>query len=141
MGGRAGIDYSEKSDSEMLDVIQYQVFPNLMPWAGCSFPLSYRFRPAETPDSCWFDVMILAPLPDGVEMPRDVPPTVVPPDEPFAAAEQLGALGPVYDQDMVNIPRVQIGLHNDSFTHVTMAGYQEGNIRHFHRRLEEFLDR
>jgi phenylpropionate dioxygenase-like ring-hydroxylating dioxygenase large terminal subunit len=138
---RLGIDFSDKADPEVLDAIQYQMFPNLIPWGGFSFPLVYRYRPAEDPDWCWFDVMIMAPLPDGVPAPRDVQCTVLPSDEPWANCPELGGLGPVYDQDMVNLPKVQRGLHNDTMNSLMMAEYQERNIRDFHRRLEAFLDR
>ena len=138
---RLGIDYSDRADAEVLDAIQYQMFPNLIPWGGFSFPLVYRYRPAEDPDWSWFDVMIMAPLPEGVPAPRDVPATVLPSDEPWANCAELGGLGPVYDQDMVNLLKMQRGLHNDSFNAVTMAEYQERNLRHFHHRLEAILDR
>lgn len=141
MKERLGLDFSDKADAEVLDAIQYQMFPNLIPWGGFSFPLVYRYRPAESPDWCWFDVMIMAPLPEGVPVPRDVPCTVLPSDEPWANCAELGGLGPVYDQDMVNLPKVQRGLHNDTMNELTMAQYQERNIRDFHRRLEAFLDR
>ncbi|HEY1968629.1 MAG TPA: aromatic ring-hydroxylating dioxygenase subunit alpha [Pseudonocardia sp.] len=141
MGERSGIDFSAKADAEVLDAIQYQMFPNLIPWGGFSFPLVYRYRPADSPDWCWFDVMILAPMPDGVAMPRDSAPVELPSEEPWANAEQLGGLGVVYDQDMVNLPKIQRGLHNDTMREITPANYQERNIRHFHRSLENFLDR
>jgi phenylpropionate dioxygenase-like ring-hydroxylating dioxygenase large terminal subunit len=139
MGKRLGIDFTDRSDSEVLDAIQYQMFPNLIPWGGFSFPLVYRYRPADDPDWCYFDVMILAPLPDGVPLPRDAAPVELPSEQPWSAAEQLGGLGVVYDQDMVNLPKVQRGMHNDSLTELTFSEYQERNIRHFHRRLASII--
>ncbi|MBA3743134.1 aromatic ring-hydroxylating dioxygenase subunit alpha [Sporichthya sp.] len=141
MGERSGIDFSAAADAEVLDAIQYQMFPNLIPWGGFSFPLVYRYRPAENPDWCYFDVMILAPMPEGVPLPRDAAPIELPSDEPWANCELLGGLGPVYDQDMVNLPKVQRGLHNDSLRELVFSEYQERNIRHFHRRLEEIVGR
>jgi hypothetical protein len=106
-----------------------------------SFPLVYRFRPAENADWCWFDVMLTVPVPEGAELPRDVPVEELPWDEPWSNAPQLGGLGPVYDQDASNLPKIQRGLHNDSMRTITLARYQERNIRHFHDSLEKFLAR
>ena len=69
---RTGRDFSQITDAEALDGIEYFLFPNFMPWAGFLTPIVYRFRPnGDDPDSCVIDIMLLEPLPaDG---PRPAP--------------------------------------------------------------------
>jgi phenylpropionate dioxygenase-like ring-hydroxylating dioxygenase large terminal subunit len=141
IGQRSGVDLSSRSDTEVLDAIEYHVFPNLIPWGGFSFPLVYRYRPAgRDPNWCLFDIMIFVPFPDGAEMPRDAPPVLLPAEGPFSDAAELGGLGPVYDQDMLNMSRVQKGLQNDRITKVNFARYQEMNIRNFHANLSAWVE-
>ena len=42
---RTGRDFSQITDAEALDGIEYFLFPNFMPWAGFLTPIVYRFRP------------------------------------------------------------------------------------------------
>jgi len=142
VGQRSGVDLSGLSDAEALDAIEYHVFPNLIPWGGFSFPLVYRYRPAgRDPNWCLFDIMIFVPFPEGAEMPKDAPPVLLPAEGPFSDCAELGPLGPVYDQDMVNMTRVQKGLQNDGLTEVNFAQYQEMNIRNFHANLSRYVEK
>ena len=65
---RTGRDYSNVTDAELLDGIEYFLFPNFMPWAGFLTSFAYRFRPdGHDPDSCVIDIMVLEPIPDGAD--------------------------------------------------------------------------
>ena len=67
---RTGRDYSNVTDAELLDGIEYFLFPNFMPWAGFLTSFAYRFRPdGHDPDSCVIDIMVLEPIPDGADRP------------------------------------------------------------------------
>lgn len=137
-----GADLSGTSDSEIVDAIQYFVFPNLVPWAGAGAPLVYRFRPyGNDPDRCIFDILLLTPLPAGVPKPKAPPVHWLGPDEDFSAAPELGSLSAVFNQDLGNLPHVQRGLKAMTKPGVTLANYQEIRIRQFHRDLDEFLAR
>lgn len=136
-----GADLSQTSDSEIVDVIQYFVFPNLVPWAGAGAPLTYRFRPyGNDPNRCIFDIMMLTPLPAGVPKPKAPPVHWLTPDEDFSAAPELGALSTVFNQDLGNLPQVQRGLRSMTKPGITLANYQEIRIRQFHRDLDRFLE-
>jgi nitrite reductase/ring-hydroxylating ferredoxin subunit len=140
MSATTGVDYSRFSDSEMLDAVQYFVFPNLVPWAGNAFPLCYRVRPhGDDHQSCIFEVIILASLPDGAPLPKDTPLRMTPPDEPWAEAKELGGAGPILDQDMVNLLKMQRGVNTSGLKQVQFANYQERNIRHLHQTLDQFI--
>lgn len=137
-----GADLSGTSDSEIVDAIQYFVFPNLVPWPGVGAPLTYRFRPyGNDPDRCVFEVMMLAPLPAGVPKPKAPPVHWLAADEDFSAAPELGALCAVFNQDLGNLPQVQRGLKAMTKPGVTLANYQEIRIRHFHTELDRYLQR
>jgi phenylpropionate dioxygenase-like ring-hydroxylating dioxygenase large terminal subunit len=137
-----GVDYSKAADTEMLDVIQYFVFPNLVPWGGASFPLTYRVRPhGSDPDWCLFEVMLFASLPEGVEPPADAPMRMLEPHQAWSDAPELGGLGPIADQDTANLQKVQDGLKSRGLTHVTFADVQERNIRQLHANIADYVER
>jgi len=60
-------------------------------------------------------------------------------DEPFSAAPEIGALGPVFDQDMRNLPYMMKGLKASKKGAVSLASYQESRIRHHHLTLDKYL--
>ena len=135
-----GADLSGTSDSEIVDAIQYFVFPNMVPWAGVGAPLTYRFRPyGNDPNRCIFDIMLLVPLPSGVPKPKAPPIHWLAPDEDYSAAPELGGLSAVFNQDLSNLPRVQRGLRSMTKPGVTLANYQEIRIRQFHQDLDRYL--
>jgi Ring hydroxylating alpha subunit (catalytic domain) len=133
-------DYARFSNTEMIDAYQYYVFPNVQPWAGQMFPELYRTMPNGTdPETSIFEVRLLFPVPPGEDRPKDVPLHQLEPDEPWSNAKEMGELGPVIDQDLNNLAKVQLGLHSDGITAVNFSRYQEGNIRRMHRRIDELI--
>lgn len=132
-------DLSEFSDAEILDSIQYHVFPNFSPWAGIGQPIQYLWRPnGNDPDSSIMDVMYLTPLPRSGERPPSAEVHELAPDEPWTNAKELGKFGPVFDQDQTNFPLVQKGMKSGRKGN-TYSVYQESKIRHFHRTLDRYL--
>lgn len=133
-------DLSALSDSEALDQIQYFFFPNVIPWPGVGAPLCYRFRPhGSDPNECLMEVWYLHPRPDGEE-PAPAEEIRLAPGAPWASVAELGGYGPVFDQDMPNVRRVQRGLRATRKPTVTLSAYQESRIRHFHQVLSEYVD-
>ena len=137
---RTGCDLSNVSDAEVLDGIEYFLFPNFMPWAGFLTPLVYRFRPdGNDPDSCVVDIMLLDPVPEGGPRPAPAPTRYLGKDETFADAPELGYLGRILNQDASTFGRIQRGLHASVKPAITTARYQESRIRHFHATLDAYL--
>ncbi len=137
-----GVDCSEATDSEMLDAIQYFVFPNFFPWGGFSPNIIYRFRPdGNDPESAIVEIMILRRFDPSGPRPAPVPVHVMTDEQCWADATELGGLGAVFDQDMSNIPFVQEGLHASTAgkNAVTLGNYQESRIRDLHRNLERYI--
>jgi phenylpropionate dioxygenase-like ring-hydroxylating dioxygenase large terminal subunit len=135
-----GVDFSDASDSEMLDAVQYFVFPNFIPWAGNAFPMAYRVRPnGDDHESSIFEVLVMTWLPEGTPRPKDSPLKMTPPDEPWGAVPELAGLGPIIDQDQANLIKFQRGMKSDGIKQVHFANYQERNVRNLHHNLEKFL--
>jgi hypothetical protein len=127
------------TDSEALDGIQYQVFPNFVPWGGYN-QINYRFRPnGNDPETSIMDVMMLSPFPDG-QRPRAARPIVLGFDDRFTDVKELGRLAVIFEQDMFNLGPVQRGLHASVKPGVTLGRYQESRIRHYHQTLQSYLD-
>ena len=136
---RFGADLSTYSDVEILDAVQYHVFPNWSPWAGIGQPLQYLWRPnGNDPGSSIMEVRMLSPLPTSGERPTPAPLRVLEPDEPWTNAKELGKYAPVFQQDMGNFARLQrgmkVGRKGNSY-----SVYQESKIRHFHCTLDHYV--
>ncbi len=133
-------DLSAASEAELLDSIQYFLFPNFSPWMGYSVPIVYRFRPhGSDPNQCLMEIMLLHPIPeDGDYQVATV--HQLEPSQSWTVAPGFERMGMVIDQDMDNLPRVQRGLRAARHSSLTLADYQELRIRHFHARLDRQLD-
>ena len=137
----SGKDMSQLSDSEALDLIEYLLFPNMVPWGGQALPIVYRFRPnGDDPDSHVMEIMFLfAKAPDGTH-PETATMRMLDPDQPWTDAPELGSAAMVADQDTDNLRRIQKGLKTSRKPGVTLARYQESRIRHFHATLDAYLE-
>jgi hypothetical protein len=142
IGGEFGIDLSTSSDSEMLDSIEYHLFPNMFLFPGVSLPMIYRFRPnGMDPNSAIFDLLFLRPLSPGEEAPEPPEPYKIGIGESYADAPGVGDfLGPVYDQDTGNLEMQQRGFMAAKKGGQTLGNYQEIRVRHLHKTLDKYLN-
>lgn len=135
-----GKDLSEVSDAELVDGWYYNVFPNLMHWGGYGPNMWYRFRPwQDDHETTLMEVGYIMRHPEGTPKPAPAPYIFLDVDTPWEAAEPLGGLGFVLDQDTTNIAAVHDGLKATFRPAVTLAHYQENRIRHMHRTLDMYL--
>lgn len=135
-----GYDYSDATDSEMLDAYTYNLFPNLSPWGGFPPNITYRWLPdGRDPDSSFMEVMILKRVPKDHDIPRACKVTELTDQQAWGSVPELGALGAIFDQDMANLPFVQEGLKSSYSKSVVLANYQESRVRHFHQTLLKYL--
>jgi phenylpropionate dioxygenase-like ring-hydroxylating dioxygenase large terminal subunit len=140
LSAQTGRDQSAVTDCEALDAIEYFVFPNFMPWAGYTTPLTYRFRPNGTDhETSVMDVMLLEPVPADGRRPPPATTRHLTEGQSWADAPELGYLGRILNQDTATLVRVQQGLRALAGPPVTLARYQENRIRHFHRTLDAYL--
>jgi phenylpropionate dioxygenase-like ring-hydroxylating dioxygenase large terminal subunit len=130
----------ELCDGELTESIYYTVFPNFHPW-GAYNRIVYRFRPfGNDHRRSIMECMFLSPYAG------DTPPPAAPihwltDDDDWTVATELGMLGRVFNQDVYNLPEVQLGLEAMTKPGVTFADYQETKPRHFHALLDEWLAR
>lgn len=128
------------TDVEMLDAVEYFLFPNFVPWHGFGLPIVYRFRPnGDDHESSVMEIFLMAPRDLSQAAPAAPETLWIPPDSAFSAFPALGRLGPIFDQDLANISGIQRGLRSTAKAGVTLARYQEARIRHYHRRIDDFL--
>jgi len=63
-------DFSKTPDTELLDAINYLLFPNFNPWGGAKSNIIYRFRPnGLDPDSCTAEIIFMSSPKRPGEMP------------------------------------------------------------------------
>jgi hypothetical protein len=126
------------SDAELVDSIDYSVFPNLHPWAAYQ-RLVYRFRPnGDDHESCIMDVYLLSPF--AGERPKPAAVQWLDAEESWIDAKVLGSTGRILDRDSFNIPRVQLGLRSAPAEGLPFSLYQESKVRHFHHLLDRWLE-
>lgn len=142
MGPIYGKDLSKVSDSEMLDAHLYHLFPAFVPWAGVGQSLTYRWRPGPTPDTCYMDVLRMMPVPDGQERPAPAPIQRLRLEQSWKEAEGMSGLADVFEQDMANLPKVQLGLKitaKNAKKGVSFGLYQEARMRLIHRHIDQCI--
>ena len=61
--------------------------------------------------------------------------------ETFTDAEELGMLGKVFNQDLFNMSKVQLGLETTRKPGITLGNYQEAKVRWLHQKLGEWVER
>ncbi|MEM7285119.1 MAG: aromatic ring-hydroxylating dioxygenase subunit alpha [Actinomycetota bacterium] len=136
----AGDVVDEMSDAEMMDSIDYTLFPNFHPW-GAFNRIVYRFRPnGDDHRSCIMECIFLAPYGPDEERPAPAPVHWLDEHEVFSDAPELGMLGKVFDQDLFNMSKVQLGLETTHKPGITLSNYQESKIRWLHDKLTEWVE-
>jgi nitrite reductase/ring-hydroxylating ferredoxin subunit len=130
-GGRA----ETYCDAELMDSLDYTLFPNFHPW-GAFNGIVYRFRPnGNDHRSSIMECMMLAPF-EG-ERPPAAKVHWLEEDETWSSV--LGFLGKVFDQDSFNMPKVQQGLEATYMDGIVLSGYQESKVRWLHHKLTEWV--
>ncbi len=132
-----GDHVDEMSDAELMDSLDYTLFPNFHPW-GAFNRIVYRFRPnGDDHRSAIMEVLFLSPFKGERPPPAKVRALGV--DEPWTTATELGMLAKVFDQDTFNMSKVQRGLETTFKPGITLASYQESKIRWLHDLLGEWV--
>ena len=136
-----GVPLDRYSDSEMLDSIEYHLFPNMCLFPGVSLPMIYRFRPmAGDPSRTLFDLMFLKLVPPGTPVEHPPEPVRLTVAQSYAEAPGMNpGLGGVYDQDTDNLALQYQGFLGSAKRGQTLGNYQEARIRHFHQTLDAYL--
>ena len=137
IAGAAWVD--SMSDAEMMDSIDYTVFPNFHPW-GAFNRIVYRFRPnGDDHRSAIMECIFLAPYQGSKPPPCEI--HWLEEFETFTDAPELGMLGKVFNQDLFNMAKLQIGLETTRKPGITLGNYQESKVRWLHHKLGEWVER
>jgi choline monooxygenase len=127
-----GLDLSGYTDAQMLDMEQYNLFPNITVLVFADMLSVVRSRPGDHVESAYMDVFAFSRV-QQPDVPRAKPfDATLPPDAdpPF---------GLVLNQDVGNFARTQRGLHQPGFTHLTVSPTEECRVVNLHRNLERWL--
>jgi phenylpropionate dioxygenase-like ring-hydroxylating dioxygenase large terminal subunit len=137
-----GRSYAEASDAEMTDTIVYNLFPNFSPWLGYNPNLCYNWRPYKLdPNKSIMDVYIIAPHVEGKENPPPAETIFLGENDSFRSLEEdIGLLSVVLDQDMANLPYVQIGLRASGTRDLAFAHYSEASLRQRNKLIQQYID-
>jgi phenylpropionate dioxygenase-like ring-hydroxylating dioxygenase large terminal subunit len=109
------------------------IFPNFMILPQSGNAMMYRSRPDGTdPDRCIFEIYSTKTYPAAVKPPRAVVQQVTNIHDP----EQVLLIP---RQDLGNIPRMQIGLHQKSMRQTWLAANQEKIILNMHQEMDRYL--
>lgn len=132
-----GVDLSDRSTGEMLDSIEYFLFPNAFFFPGINIRLSYRFRPIDV-DHCLHEILILQPVPANGERPAPAKPVRLGIDDSYTTIEGFD-LAEILDQDTDNLMMQRNGAKASLKGAQSLGNYQEARIRNLHRTLDEYI--
>jgi len=134
------VDLSNVSTTQMLDSIEYHLFPNACFFPGINIPLVYRFRPIDV-DHCLHEILWLKPVPKHGPRPKPADVIQLGIDDSYKTVPAFVATGlaHVLDQDTENFHRQRAGIKASFKTGQTLGNYQEARIRRFHATLDEYL--
>ncbi len=124
-----GVDLSQHTTDQLMNMQQYNLFPNATIVAFPDLLQVVKSRPGPTPDECFMDTLVFERrAPDAPHVP------------PVRVTVEPGAIdfGMVINQDVEALSQIQRGLHQPGFTQLTLSG-EECRIVNLHRHLEEFL--
>jgi phenylpropionate dioxygenase-like ring-hydroxylating dioxygenase large terminal subunit len=140
IGEQLGLDLTAVSTSQMLDSIEYFLFPNACFFPGINIPLVYRFRPLDV-DHCIHDILLLKPRPDSADCPAPAEVIKLGINDSYASVPEFAATGlaGVLDQDTENFYRQRAGMKASFKPGQTLGNYQEVRIRHLQQTLDEYL--
>lgn len=141
MGKRYRCDLSRYTDTEVLDVQEYLLFPNMILFPGISIPMVYRFRPiGNDPHRSLFDLLMLRPVADDGTREEPAEPVRLREEDSFTTVPGFDpAFGHVFDQDTSILRSQQEGVMAARKKGQTLTNYQEVRIRHFEQVMDKYL--
>ena len=128
-----GVDLSSYTDHQLLDMEQYNLFPNITVLVFADMLSVVRARPGNGVEEAFMDVFQFDRVPETESSPRTKPFDVV------LAPDAEPPFGLVLNQDVGNFARTQRGLHQPGFTHLTVSPTEECRVVNLHRTLEQYL--
>jgi len=137
LGAAFGTDLSGVSTAEMLDSIEYFLFPNAFFFPGINIRLCYRFRPLGVEETL-HEILLLQPLPAGGARPAPASPIRLGVEDSYTTIPGF-ALAEILDQDTENLLLQREGARASRKGGQTLGNYQEARIRQLHLTLDKYL--
>jgi phenylpropionate dioxygenase-like ring-hydroxylating dioxygenase large terminal subunit len=133
-----GGDVSDLNDEQICDDFHYTIFPNITFNTHAMFVWVFIHRPHPTdPNVMYFDFINLENA-AGRDVPR--PEKVMLSTRNGDTLDGLCTAGGLIDEDLYNLPRVQLGLQSGAFRSLVF-GEQEVRILHHHKVLDGYIER
>ena len=126
-----GVDLDRFGTDEIMNIQQYNLFPNMTLLVYPDLVQVLRARPGATPDDAFLDGFFFER-----HAPEDPAPRAKPLDVTLAPED--ADFGLVLNQDFALLQRVQRGLHQPGLTHLTLSS-DECRVINFHRNLDRTL--
>jgi nitrite reductase/ring-hydroxylating ferredoxin subunit len=126
-----GVDLTRFDDEQIMNIQQYNLFPNMTLLVYADLVQVLRARPGATPDDALLDGFFFDRHPAGDPAPRVKPLDV-------RLAPEDADFGLVLNQDFALLQRAQRGLHQPGLTHLTLSA-DECRVINFHRNLERVV--
>ncbi|MEN3976986.1 aromatic ring-hydroxylating dioxygenase subunit alpha [Emcibacter sp. SYSU 3D8] len=153
VGAALGFDYSGFTDEQVSDVLQYDLFPNVIMTIKPEELWVMRPRPHPTdPDKCFFDkwtlrISVSADAARGLSLVGDpmAPPANAgdrPAHEVFTQEDVIAgnnSMTITIDQDIHLLRDMQAGMHSRGFSRAWL-NEDESRVQHFHDWLDMWLD-
>ena len=125
--------FADLDDARILDMSQYNLFPNVTVLVFADMLQVVRARPGATPDDAYMDAFSFERV-----APSEPSPRVKPFDAELSPEGEL-PLGLILNQDFANFARSQRGLHQPGLTHLLVSPTEECRIVNLHQNLERYL--
>lgn len=133
------VDLTNVSTSEMLDSIEYFLFPNMFLFPGITIPMIYRFRPIDV-DHCLHEILFLQPVPENGPRPEPARKVRLEIEDSYTTVDGFDpGLAHVFDQDTNNLYHQRAGAKASVKGAQTLGNYQEARIRRLHMTLDKYL--
>lgn len=127
-----GNDVSRFSDDQLIDVTQYNFFPNSAMIISPDIFQVWSVTPGATTGTSDFFILSMTRVASSDEA-RTQPPII---DMEYGDTEPLGL---IMNQDLGILRRTQQGLQQPGFTHLSLSS-EEARIINTHRQLERYLE-
>jgi nitrite reductase/ring-hydroxylating ferredoxin subunit len=129
----AGNDIADFDIDQVLNMSQYNVFPNITVLVFSDMINVVRSRPGDDHESAYMDAFLFERRPSRTE------PDAGRPFELELGPDEEPPLGLVLNQDVANFERAHRGMRQPGLTHLTVSPREECRLINLHRNLETYL--
>jgi choline monooxygenase len=130
--------FDSLDEGQLLDMSQYNLFPNVTVLVFADMLQVVRSRPGDTADDAHMDAFSFERIAPPNAPGSGATPRTKPIDVSLGPDGEL-PIGLILNQDFANFGRSQRGLHQPGLGHMTVSPTEECRIVNLHRNLEDYL--